>query len=64
MQNRKASIKETGEELSSAEWDRFDAAVADLKAERLSTETAKQIGPQKEISEQDPSAGPEPHAVA
>ncbi len=34
MQTRKASIKETGEELSPAEWERFDAAVADLKAER------------------------------
>ena len=31
---RKASIKETGEELSPAEWARFDAAVARLKAER------------------------------
>ncbi len=31
---RKASIKETGEELSAAEWARFDAAVARLKAER------------------------------
>ena len=31
---RKASIKETGEELSQAEWERFDAAVARLKAER------------------------------
>lgn len=31
---RKASIKETGEELSAAEWERFDAAVARLKAER------------------------------
>ena len=34
MQTRKASIKETGEELTPAEWERFDAAVADLKAER------------------------------
>ena len=31
---RKASIKETGEELSQAEWERFDAAVAAEKAER------------------------------
>ena len=31
---RKASIKETGEELSPSEWARFDAAVARLKAER------------------------------
>lgn len=36
MQTRKASIKETGEELSPADWERFDAAVADLKAERRS----------------------------
>lgn len=34
MQTRIASIKETGEELSPAEWQRFDAAVAELKAER------------------------------
>lgn len=34
MQTRKASIKETGEELTTAEWERFDAAVAELKAER------------------------------
>lgn len=34
MQTRKASIKESGEELSPAEWERFDAAVAQLKAER------------------------------
>ena len=35
---RKASIKETGEELSAAEWARFDAAVARLKAERDAAE--------------------------
>ena len=35
---RKASIKETGEELSPAEWARFDAAVARLKAERAESE--------------------------
>ena len=35
---RKASIKETGEELSEAEWARFDAAVARLKAERADAE--------------------------
>ena len=34
MQTRKASIKETGEELSPADWERFDAAVAELKGER------------------------------
>ena len=34
MTKRSASIKETGEELSPAEWERFDAAVADAKAER------------------------------
>ncbi len=33
MQTRRASIKETGEELSQAEWERFDAAVAELKSE-------------------------------
>ena len=31
---RKASIKESGEELSQEEWDRFDAAVAEEKANR------------------------------
>ena len=31
---RKASIKETGEEVSQTEWERFDAAVADEKARR------------------------------
>ena len=31
---RKASIKETGEELTPAEWERFDAAVAEEKAKR------------------------------
>ena len=31
---RKASIKETGEEISQAEWERFDAAVAEEKAKR------------------------------
>lgn len=34
MQSRKASIKETGEELSPADWERFDAAVEKLKQER------------------------------
>ena len=34
MQTRRASIKETGEELSPLEWERFDAAVAAEKAER------------------------------
>ena len=34
MQSRKASIKETGEELSPADWERFDAAVEELKQER------------------------------
>ena len=34
MQTRRASIKETGEELSQADWKRFDAAVAEVKAER------------------------------
>jgi hypothetical protein len=31
---RIASIKETGEEISQADWDRFDAAVAEEKAKR------------------------------
>ena len=38
---RKASIKETGEEISQADWARFDAAVATEKAEhpeRMPTE--------------------------
>ena len=34
MTKRSASIKETGEELSPAEWERFDAAVAAAKSER------------------------------
>lgn len=34
MRNRIASIKETGEELSQAEWERFDAAVAAFRTER------------------------------
>ena len=34
MQTRRASIKETGEELSQADWERFDAAVAEVKSER------------------------------
>ena len=38
MTKRKASIKETGEEISEAEWARFDAAVARLKAERARAE--------------------------
>ncbi len=33
MPTRKASIKETGEELSQADWERFDAAVAAAKVE-------------------------------
>lgn len=41
MQTRKASIKETGEELSPADWERFDAAVADLKVERQRDESPK-----------------------
>jgi hypothetical protein len=34
MNNRIASVKETGEELSQEEWARFDAAVAEIRAER------------------------------
>ncbi len=33
MTKRSASIKETGEELSPAEWERFDAGVAAARAE-------------------------------
>ena len=33
MTKRSASIKETGKELSPAEWERFDAAVAAARAE-------------------------------
>ena len=43
MQTRKASIKETGEELSPADWERFDAAVADLKGERQKNKTPEDI---------------------
>lgn len=32
--SRIASIKETGEELSAEDWARFDAAIAQIKAER------------------------------
>lgn len=31
---RIASIKETGEEVSQEEWERFDAAVAEIRAQR------------------------------
>ena len=41
MATRKASIKETGEELSPAEWARFDAAVDSAKAERARAEGGK-----------------------
>ncbi len=43
MQTRKASIKETGEELSPADWERFDAAVADLKDERQKNKTSENL---------------------
>lgn len=36
---RRASIKETGEELSQEEWERFDAAVAEIRAERQGDRT-------------------------
>ncbi len=46
MQTRKASIKESGEELTQADWERFDAAVAQLKAERIHDGTdSKAEGP-------------------
>lgn len=34
MRSRKASIKESGEEISREEWARFDAAVAEVRGER------------------------------
>ena len=42
MQTRRASIKETGEELSQADWERFDAAVAQVKAEQVQAERQKE----------------------
>ena len=54
MQTRKASIKETGEELTQADWQRFDAAVAATKADR-----AKVEGPASLTGKRAPrSAGP------
>lgn len=44
MQARKASIKESGEELTASEWERFDAAVAQLKAERARIEPSQPNG--------------------
>lgn len=41
MTTRKASIKETGEEIAQAEWKRFDAAVAEVKAERRETKPSQ-----------------------
>ena len=49
MQTRRASIKETGEELSQAEWERFDAAVAEVKSER-----AKVAARAKQTTEDEP----------
>ncbi len=46
MAKRRASIKETGEELSPADWERFDAAVAATKAEREGTEARPDAGEQ------------------
>jgi hypothetical protein len=43
MKTRTASIKETGEELSQADWARFDAAVAEEKAKRTAAESCKPI---------------------
>ena len=45
MPSRKASIKETGEELSQADWERFDAAVAAAKVERGTVEPMRREGP-------------------
>ena len=44
VKTRSASIKETGEELSAAEWARFDAAVAADKAERRTVRTQGEAG--------------------
>ena len=52
MQIRRASIKETGEELSEADWARFDEAVAQAKAER---------GPAGD--QKDPAPGVKPQSV-
>ena len=51
MQTRKASIKETGEELSPADWERFDAAVADLKGERQAKKLPDDLGEQPQESD-------------
>lgn len=45
VKTRSASIKETGEELSAAEWARFDAAVAADRAERRKGEAHVGAGP-------------------
>ena len=46
VKTRSASIKETGEELSAAEWARFDAAVAADRAERRKGDARVAAGPQ------------------
>ena len=48
MTKRRASIKETGEELSPADWERFDAAVAAAKAERREAEAGETTGARPE----------------
>ena len=48
MTKRRASIKETGEELSPADWERFDAAVAAAKAERERAEAPETSGARPE----------------
>ena len=45
MTKRRASIKETGEELSAAEWARFDAAVAEAKTERERSAPVDDVAP-------------------
>ena len=45
---RKASIKETGEELSQEEWAAFDAAVAEEKARRPKAEPYERGSADKE----------------
>lgn len=40
---RKASIKETGEELTQEEWARFDAAVEQIQAERRARQAREYV---------------------
>jgi hypothetical protein len=55
MSNRKASIKETGEELSQEDWARFDAAVASVQRDRSIAERRQACAPDVETSGTGPS---------